>query len=66
MYNMKRQKGMTPEEPARSGVQYSTGEELRTITNSFRKNEEDGPKWKHSAVNVSRVKVKFDAVKSIA
>ena len=55
MYSKKRQKDMTPEdEPSRSeGVQYSTGEEQRTITNSSRKNEEDGPKWKHSVVNVS-------------
>ena len=66
MYSKKRQKDMTPEdEPSRSeGVQYSTGEEQRTITNSSRKNEEDGPKWKHSVVNVSRVKVKFDAIKN--
>ena len=66
MYSKKRQKDMTPEdEPSRSeGVQYSTGEEQRTITNSSRKNEEDGPKWKYSVVNVSRVKVKFDAIKN--
>ena len=52
---MKRQKDVTVEdEPPRSeGVQYTTGEERRTITNSSRKNEEAGPKEKlHSAVHV--------------
>ena len=34
------------DEPHRSeGVQYATGEEQRTITNSSRKNEAAGPKW---------------------
>ena len=39
MNSMKRQKDMTPEgKPHRlEGVQYATGEEWRTITNSFRK-----------------------------
>ena len=45
---MKRQKYMTPEDgPSGSeGVQYTTGEEQRVITNinSFRKNEAAGPK----------------------
>ena len=55
MDSMKRQKDVTVEdEPPRSeGVQYTTGEERRTITNSSRKNEEAGPKEKlHSAVHV--------------
>ena len=53
---MKRQKGMTPEyEPHRSeGVQHATGEDQRAITNSSRKNEEDGPEQKqHSVVDMS-------------
>ena len=52
---MKRQKDMTLEdEPPRSeGAQYATGEEKGAVTNSSRKNEVAGPKWKwHSAVNV--------------
>ena len=45
MNSMKRQKNMTPENesPRLVGVQYYTGEKQR---NSFRKNEEGGPKWK--------------------
>ena len=36
------------------GVHYATGEEWRAITNSSRKNEETGPKWKcQSVVDVS-------------
>ena len=56
MDSMKRQKCMTMEdEPPRSeGVQYTTGEEQRAVTNSSRKNEEAGPKWKwYSVVDVS-------------
>ena len=43
---------MTPEdEPSRSeGAQYATGEEWRAITNSSRKNEAAGPKWKQCLV----------------
>ena len=43
---------MTPEdEPSRSeGAQYATGEEWRAITNSSRKNEAAGPKWKQPLV----------------
>ena len=43
---------MIPDESPRPvGVQYATGEEWR---NSFRKNEEAGPKWKQcSVVHVS-------------
>ena len=43
------------DEPPRSeAIQYATGEEQRAITNSSRKNEETGPKWKqHSAVDIS-------------
>ena len=47
MNSMKRPKGMTPDEPPMlEGVQYAIGEEQRAITNSFRKNEVDGPKQK--------------------
>ena len=56
MISMKRQKDMIPEdEPSRlEGVQYATGEEWRTITNSSRNNEADGPKQKQcSFVDVS-------------
>ena len=48
MNSMKRQKDTTLEgEPVKfRGVQYTTGEEPRAITNSSRKNEVAGPKWK--------------------
>ena len=48
MKSMKRRKDKTPEdEPLRfEGVQYAIGEEKRAITNSSRKNEVVGPKWK--------------------
>ena len=40
--------------PRSEGVKYATGEEWRAITNSSRKNEEAGPKWKRcSVVDVS-------------
>ena len=40
--------------PRSGGVQYATGEEHRAITNSSRKNEEDGPEQKqHSVVDMS-------------
>ena len=53
------------DEPHRTeGVQFATGEE-RTPTNRFRKNEKAGPKRKQcSIVDVSRMKVKSDAVKN--
>ena len=47
---------MTPEDelPRLEGVQYATGEEWRAITNSSRKNEVAGRKWKqHSVVDMS-------------
>ena len=46
---------MSSPSPARSeGVQYATEEEWRKITNSSRKNEVAGPKWKqHSVVDIS-------------
>ena len=52
MNRMKRQKDMTlKDEPRRSvGVQYATGEEQRTITNSSRKNEATRPKRKPCSV----------------
>ena len=48
MNSVKRQKDMTPEDkpPWLEGVQYATREEQRVITNSSRKNETGGPKWK--------------------
>ena len=56
MSSTKRQKDMTLEDraPRSEGVQYITGEERRAVTNSSRKNEVVGPKWKwHSALDVS-------------
>ena len=52
MNSMKRQKDMTLEdEPLRlEGVQYATRGEWRAITNSSRKNEAAGPKWKQCLV----------------
>ena len=46
MNSMRNQKDMVLEdEPRRlEGVQYTTGEEERAITNSSRKNEATGPK----------------------
>ena len=47
---------MTPENefPRLEFVQYVTGEEWRAITNSSRKNEVAGRKWKqHSVVDMS-------------
>ena len=42
------------EPPRLEGVQYPTGVEWRAITNSSRKNEAPGPKWKwHTVVAVS-------------
>ena len=55
MNSMKREKDMTLEDvsPRLTGIQYATGEEWRTITNSSRKNEASGKKWKQcSAVDV--------------
>ena len=48
MDSMKRQKDMMAEDepPRLEGVQYATGEELRTITNSSGKNDVAGPKRK--------------------
>ena len=56
MDSMKRQKDMMAEDepPRLKGVQYATGEELRTITNSSGKNDVAGPKRKQrSVVDVS-------------
>ena len=56
MDGMKRQKNKTAEDelPRLEGIQYATGEERRAVTNSSRKNEASGPKWKqHSVVDVS-------------
>ena len=49
---MKRKKYMTLEDepPRPKSVQYATGEEQRAISNSSRKNEATGPKWKWSSV----------------
>ena len=49
MDSMKMQKDITSEEEPSlrlEGIQYATGEEQRAITNSSRKNEAAGPKWK--------------------
>ena len=56
--SIKRHKHMTlKDDPSPSrlkGVQYATGEEWRTTTNSSRKNEAAGPKQKrHSVGDVS-------------
>ena len=64
--SMKRQNDMTgkDEHPRSEGVQYATGEEQRTITNSSRNNDVAGPKWKwHSGAIVSGMKVESDAIK---
>ena len=52
MNHMKRQNYMTPEDepPGSEGVQYSTDEEWRTITNSSIKNETARPKQKWCSV----------------
>ena len=53
---IKGQKYMTMKDefPRSEGVQYATGEEQKTTTNSPRKNEVVGPKWKRcSVVDVS-------------
>ena len=44
MKNMKKQRDKTPEEelPRSEGVQYATGEEQRTIINSFKKMKQLG------------------------
>ena len=54
------------DEPLRSeGVIYATGEEWRAITNSSRKNEVAGPKWKrHSVVDVSGDESKIQCCKN--
>ena len=63
MNSMKRQKDMTLEDeaPRLEGVQYYTGEKQR---NSFRKNEEGGPKWKQCpAADVSGGETKVQRYK---
>ena len=52
MDSMKRQKDMMAEDepPRLEGVQYATGEELRTITNSSGKIDVAGPKRKQCSV----------------
>ena len=49
---IKDQKYMTPdhESPRSEGVQYATGEEWRRTTNSLKKNEVAGPRWKQCSV----------------
>ena len=57
---------MTPEDelPRLEGVQYATGEEWRAITNSSRKNEVAGPKWKqHSVVDMFGGEIKVQCYK---
>ena len=45
---MEKQKDTALEDEAlrSEGVQYDSGEEWRAITDSFRKNDMAGPKWK--------------------
>ena len=52
MNSIKKQKDMTTEyEPLRlEGVQYTTEEEQRTITNSSSNSEAAGPMWKQCSV----------------
>ena len=53
---VERQKVLTlkDESPRLEGVQYATGKEQRATTNSSRRNDMAGPKWKqHSVVDVS-------------
>ena len=52
MDSMKRQKDMMAEDepPRLKGVQYASGEELMTITNSSGKNDVAGPKRKQRSV----------------
>ena len=49
---IKMQKDMTPKDkpPGSEGVQYATGEERKTITNSSRKNEVAGSKQKRCSI----------------
>ena len=66
MNSMKRQKDKTLEDELLriEGVWYATGEEKRAVTNSSRKNEVAGPKWKwRSAVGVSGDEVKIQCYK---
>ena len=56
MNSIKRQKDMTLEDraPRSESVQFVTGEEQRAVTNSSRKNEVAGPRWKwHSVLDGS-------------
>ena len=56
MNSVKRQKDVAPEgeTPRSAGVQYASGEKWRAATDSSRKNEAAGPKWKRcSVVDVS-------------
>ena len=66
MNSMKRLKHMTlKDEPPRSeSVQFATGEEWRIITNSSRKNEADGWKWKWcSVLDVPSIESKIQCYK---
>ena len=66
MNYIKRQKDMTlkDESPRSEGVQYATGKEQRTTTNSSRKNEASGPTWTNTLWWMYLVKqVKSDAAK---
>ena len=69
MNYIKRQKEMTPKDEPHThtpeGIQYATGKECRTVTNSSRKNEVAGPKQKQcSVVDVSVMREKFCAIKN--
>ena len=58
---------MTPKDqpPGSGGVQYATGKEQKTTTNSSRQDEVAGPQWKRVQLWMCLVvKVKSDACKN--
>ena len=59
---------MTPKDqpPGSGGVQYATGKEQKTTTNSSRQDEVAGPQWKCIQLWMCLVvKVKSDAVRTV-
>ena len=61
-YERQKDRTLKDELPRSVGVQYATGDQRR---NNSRKNEDTEPKQnQHSAVDVTRDGLKFDAVKS--
>ena len=52
--------------PGSGGVQYATGKEQKTTTNSSRQDEVAGPQWKRVQLWMCLlVKVKSDAVRTV-